>query len=75
MPKGRIHLKGETYNKSVKRGFRIGGRKAGKSAHRMTNKALVDVLGNKNLRKHHHKAATILKSRDVDYAKLFGPEA
>ena len=75
MPKGRVHQKGTNGNKNVQRKFRIGTRKAGKSAYRMTNRQLVDVLGNKNLRKHHSKAAYVLKHRNVDYATLFGPVA
>ena len=74
MPKNKLPVKGKN-NKNIQRKFKIGTRKGGRSAHRMTNRQLVDALGNKGLRKHHHKIAQVLILRNVDFAKLLGPAA
>ena len=51
---------GVVYRKKVAHKFRIGTRKSGKSAHKMSNEELMAVTG-----KHKHKAIKVLALREA----------
>lgn len=67
MPKSKKTTKvdGRTVHHKTPMKFRIGTRKAGKSAITMTTAELQAVLENKDKRKWHSKARTVLQSRGV----------
>ena len=53
------------HKQKVSATFRIGTRKSGKSAHTMTNDALLAVLENKSQAKYHNDARAVLSLRGV----------
>jgi hypothetical protein len=63
MPKNRIFLKAKTFNKSVKRAFRIGPRKSGVSAYILSNDELCQLLNDKGKAKFKNNILAVLKMR------------
>ena len=69
MPKNNKTVKhdGRLFKQKVPATLRIGTRKGGTSAHRMSNDALLAVLTNKSQNKYHKDAGTVLALRGVAF--------
>ena len=69
MPKARKRTKKGQVVKvaNVSRKFRIGNRKSGVAAERMSTTDLIAVLADDNKRKFHKNAATVLRTRPISF--------
>jgi hypothetical protein len=67
MPKNNKTIKhdGRLFKQKVSATHRIGTRKGGTSAHKMSNSALLEVLNNNDQSKFHPDASAVLKLRGV----------